>query len=191
MELMNIDVIGAQVAQRGFQILSEFPAVFGSGFACDKNLAADSLQRLPQLNLAVGIGPGGVEISNSALIGPADQAHSLLLRNALNRKRTEPVLVNGNSCFPNVTLSIFFPPVYHTAPRIFHVSWRGGQATALASSQNFTSRSSVPPVKRASPAAARRLSRSFRTTPEKATVTRMLSLSMGTTTLAGPSCSAR
>ena len=109
MELVNIDVIGAQVAQRGFQILSELSTVFGSGFAGDKNLAADSLQRLAQLNLAVGIGPGGVKVSDSALIGHADQAHGLLLRNALNRKRAEPVLINGNSCFSQCYLEhVFF-----------------------------------------------------------------------------------
>lgn len=55
----------------------------------------------------------------------------------------------------------------------------------------YSSRRRVPQVSTSSPAAARRLSRSRSTRQEKPTVTRMLSLSMGATTLAGPSWSAR
>ena len=55
----------------------------------------------------------------------------------------------------------------------------------------YSSKRRVPQVSTSSPAAARRLSRSRSTRQEKPTVTRMLSLSMGATTLAGPSWSAR
>ncbi len=53
------------------------------------------------------------------------------------------------------------------------------------------SSASVPAVSSPSPSPARRLSFSPRKIREKATVTRMLSLSMGATTLAGPSWRAR
>lgn len=59
----------------------------------------------------------------------------------------------------------------------------------FASIQN--SITSVPPVTSSRPRAARRVSFSWNTSPEKATVTNILSLSMGTTILAGPSCKAR
>ena len=49
---------------------------------------------------------------------------------------------------------------------------------------------SVPVVSSAKPIRAFLDSRSWKTMAENATVTRMLSLSIGTTTLAGPSCSA-
>ena len=55
---------------------------------------------------------------------------------------------------------------------------------------NQSSMSKVPATIRTSPMAERLPSRSWKTTAEKAMVTSMLSLSIGTTTLASPSCSA-
>lgn len=68
---------------------------------------------------------------------------------------------------------------------------RFGNDHVSGSSKYQNSITSVPAVTSSRPTAARRVSFSRNTRPEKATVTRMLSLSMGTTTLAGPSCRAR
>ena len=57
----------------------------------------------------------------------------------------------------------------------------------LVSSAQETSMDSVPPTSSASPMRYRLLTASRRTRVEKRTVTKTLSLSMGTTTLAGPS----
>ena len=54
-----------------------------------------------------------------------------------------------------------------------------------------SSMASVPETRNTRPRAERRVNVSWNTIQEKITVTRMLSLSMGTTTLAGPSWSAR
>ena len=69
-----------------------------------------------------------------------------------------------------------------------HCGRSGGQSRRLACQISIAS---VPATIRASPKPERRVSLSWNTRPEKATVTRMLSLSMGATTLAGPSCRAR
>ncbi len=86
----------------------------------------------------------------------------------------------------------------HGVSLLFHTSVCAGRVEILqtksaagkkpaADSFCYTSMSNVPATFRARPRAALRLSLSLKTRAEKATVTRMLSLSTGATTLAGPS----
>lgn len=67
----------------------------------------------------------------------------------------------------------------------------GKTAPSARSDRIQSSMTNVPVTMRTRPHPERRVSFSRKTTRENATVTRMLSLSMGTTTLAGPSCKAR
>lgn len=67
----------------------------------------------------------------------------------------------------------------------------GKTAPSARSDRIQSSMTNVPVTMRTRPHPERRVSLSRKTTRENATVTRMLSLSMGTTTLAGPPCKAR
>lgn len=55
----------------------------------------------------------------------------------------------------------------------------------------YNTNKTVPMVNNPKPIPERRFNRSFKTKDENAMVTKMLSLSIGTTTLANPSCKAR
>ena len=102
--------------------------------------------------------------------------------------------ITGFGLLPKGPAGIRFQGFSHL-PCPFTAGLDGRSCAALGNSgrplHGYTNSSSVPAVISASPAAALAVSRSLRNRREKATVTRMLSLSMGTTTLAGPSCSAR
>ena len=61
----------------------------GAGLGGDEEVSAHIGQRHADLFLAVGIGVGGVEEVDAAVIGAAEQARGLLLGKALHGQRTE------------------------------------------------------------------------------------------------------
>ncbi len=79
MELIQVDVIGAQVPEGGVQVLPEILCVLGGGLGSNIDLAADALEGLAQLHLAVGVGAGGVEEADAGLVGLAGQMHRVFL----------------------------------------------------------------------------------------------------------------
>ena len=92
MELVQIDMVGAQKAKRGFQILPKRLGRAGLGFSGDGDLAAHALERKADALLAIGIRTGRVEERHAALERATKQRHGILLGNALNRQRPERIL---------------------------------------------------------------------------------------------------
>ena len=78
-ELVQVDVLSAQVPEGGVQVLPEILCVLGGGLGSNIDLAADALEGLAQLHLAVGVGAGGVEEADAGLVGLAGQMHRVFL----------------------------------------------------------------------------------------------------------------
>ena len=96
-ELVQIDVVRPQIVQRGVQVLPELLRVLGGGLGSDVDLRADAVEGLPQLHLAVGIGPGSVEEADASPIRLPGQMHRIFLRNALDGQRTKAVFVHRDA----------------------------------------------------------------------------------------------
>ena len=96
-ELVQIDVVRPQVVQRGVQVLPELLRVLRRRLGGDVDLRADAVEGLPQLHLAVGIGPGGVEEADARPVSFPGQMHCILLRNALDGQRAKAVFVHRDA----------------------------------------------------------------------------------------------
>lgn len=92
MELVQVHVIGAQKAQRRFQILPKRLGRAGLGFSGDGHLIAHALECKADALLAIGLRPRRVEEGHAALERAANQCDGVLLGNALNRQRPERIL---------------------------------------------------------------------------------------------------
>ena len=91
-ELVQVDMVGAQKAQRRFQILPKRLGRAGLGFGGDGDLVAHALERKADALLAVGIRAGGIEKGHAALECETKQRNGVLFGNALNRQRSERIL---------------------------------------------------------------------------------------------------
>ena len=92
MELVQVHMIGAQKAQRRFQILPKRLGGAGLGFGGDGDLVAHALERKADAFLAVGVRARRVEERHAALERATKQRHGILLGNTLNRQRSERIL---------------------------------------------------------------------------------------------------
>ena len=98
MELVNINIIRIQHFQAGFQILAHICPVLGAAFGGNHQLVAEALKGIAQLFLAVGVGPGGIEIIHASLKGTAQQGGGFLLTDTLNGQSPESVFFNLYTC---------------------------------------------------------------------------------------------
>ena len=97
MELVKVDVVGAQVGKRSVQVFPEVLSVLRRRLGGDVHLRADAVKGFAQLHLAVGVGAGGVEKADACLVGLAGQIDGVLLRDALDGQRAEAVFVHRDA----------------------------------------------------------------------------------------------
>ena len=93
-ELIEVDKIGAQLPQAGFQVLPQLSAGLGVGLGGDDHLVPDAGEGEAHLLLAVGVGPGGVEVVDPAVHRFAQQAGRFLLGDALNGQASKAVFLD-------------------------------------------------------------------------------------------------
>ena len=96
-ELVDVNVVGAQVFQGGMQILPEILCGFRRRLGGDVDIAADAVERLAQLDLAVGVGAGGIKEADARLVSLAGQMDGVLLGDALDGQGTKAVLVHRDA----------------------------------------------------------------------------------------------
>ena len=78
-ELIQVDVIGAQVGQGSVQVLPEVLCILRRRLGGDVHLRADAVKRLAQLDLAVGVGAGSIKKADARPVGLAGQIDRILL----------------------------------------------------------------------------------------------------------------
>ena len=96
-ELIQVDVIGAQVGQGGVQVLPEVLCILRRRLGGDVHLRADAVKGLAQLDLAVGVGAGSIKKADARPVGLAGQIDRILLRDALDRQCAEAVFVHRDA----------------------------------------------------------------------------------------------
>lgn len=96
-ELVDVNVVGAQVFQGGMQVLPESLCGFRRRLGGNVDIAADAVERLAQLDLAVGVGAGGIKEADARLVSLAGQMDGVLLGNALDGQGTKAVLVHRDA----------------------------------------------------------------------------------------------
>ena len=78
-ELVDVDIVGAQVSEGCIQILPESLRRFCSGLGGDKDpVPGNFLQGFAQLFFAVGIGSCGIKVADAALKGSAQELYGFL-----------------------------------------------------------------------------------------------------------------
>ena len=97
MELVQVDVIGAQIGQGGVQIFPEVFRVLRRRLGGDVHFGADAVEGFAQLDFAVGVGAGSVEKADACLVSLTGQIHGIFLRDALDRQCAEAVFVHGDA----------------------------------------------------------------------------------------------
>jgi len=85
-------MVGAQKAQRRFQIFPKRLGRVGLGFSGDGDLTAHALECKADALLAVGIRARRVEERHAALERAAKQRHGVLFGDALNRQGPKRIL---------------------------------------------------------------------------------------------------
>ncbi len=97
MELVYVDVIGAQQPQAGLQMLVQFCPGFCVGLGGDNDPIPHPLKGIPHFFFAVGVGPGCIKVGHASIYRLAQQASGLLFGNPLNRQTAKTVLFNLNA----------------------------------------------------------------------------------------------
>lgn len=91
-ELVQVDMVGAQKTKRRFQVFPKPLGRAGLGFSGDGDLTAHALECKADALLAVGIRARRVEERHAAFISTTKQTDCRLLGNALNRQGPERIL---------------------------------------------------------------------------------------------------
>ena len=94
MELVDVDMIGAQVFQTDLQVLPQLRPRPGVGLGGDDHLVPDPLEGIAHLLLAVGVRAGSVEVVHPAVHRLAQQTGGLLFRDPLDRQTAKAVLLD-------------------------------------------------------------------------------------------------
>ena len=93
-ELIDVDVVGAQSAQAGLQILPELLRRLCGGFRGQDHPVPHPGKGGAHLLLAVRIGPGCVKVVHSPVIGPVEQFHRLRLGDPLDGQTAKALLLH-------------------------------------------------------------------------------------------------
>ena len=94
MELVNIYIIRFEHFKTCLQILFHLFPRLCAGFGGNINFFPDSLESKPKLMLAVAIPSCGIKKTDSALICPAKELHSLLVADSLDWQRAKTILIH-------------------------------------------------------------------------------------------------
>ena len=96
-ELIQVDVIGAQIGQGSVQVLPEVLCILRRRLGGDVHLRADAVKGLAQLDLAVGVGAGGIKKADACLVSLAGQIDGIFLRDALDGQCAEAIFVHRDA----------------------------------------------------------------------------------------------
>ena len=111
MKLVDIQMVGFQVAKGDLQI---FPEIFrgpGAGFGRDPDAVAPAVKSLAQFLFAVCISSGSIVEVDAAVKSLVEQIYRFGLCNSLDRQRAEPVFVDGDPGSPQCYCGHFSFPL--------------------------------------------------------------------------------
>ena len=98
-ELIDVDVVRAQIPQAGLQVGPECLRLGGPSLGGNVDFVPQVREGCAQLFLTVGVAAGGIEVGDASLQGPAQQRHRFLLGDALDRQCAEGHLIHGDPGF--------------------------------------------------------------------------------------------
>ena len=96
-QLVDIDVIGAEHFKALLQVLLHDLRGGGGGFGGDDDIPADIAQGLTELKFAIGIGVGGIVEIDTGLIRGAEDGGGFALRDALDGQGAERGAADGKA----------------------------------------------------------------------------------------------
>ena len=116
MELIQVEMIGFQPAERSVKLAEKFLRRLRRRFGGKKHLIPHICERASDFLLTVRIKTGGVEKADSVLERLSQQGNRLILPDPLEGKRAESVFIDGDSRLPKCD------PIHFDLP--FHISAR-------------------------------------------------------------------
>ena len=90
-ELVEVDIVGAQEAEAGLEVGPEGVGGGGAGLGADDDVGAAPLEGEAEFVFAVGVEACGVEVVHAAVEGAADEADGVLFGDALYGQGSEAV----------------------------------------------------------------------------------------------------
>ena len=112
MELIDVNVIRAQIVQGNAKLLPEFVRVGSRRLRRNIDFFPHALKRFSKLLLAVRVEPRGIKKSDAGIICLSRQLHGVLRADPLDRKCAKPVLIDGNPCFSKCHSLHFFASTF-------------------------------------------------------------------------------
>ena len=98
-ELVEVDVVGAQQTETGFEVAPETVDSGGPGLGADDYVVTTVGKGCAEFFLTVGVEPGGVEVVEAVVEGFAEEVRAVGNGDALDGKGTEAVLGDNEAGF--------------------------------------------------------------------------------------------
>ena len=97
MELEQVHIVRAQLLKGGAQVLPELRRGETGDLGGDKDLLPHSGEGRAHLLLAVGVGPGGIEVVDPSVHRPAEELGCFLFGDALDGQASKAVFLDGDA----------------------------------------------------------------------------------------------
>ena len=115
-ELVEVDVVRAEIAQAGFHVLLHGLLRQPTALGGQDKLVPDALQAVADVFLADGIAPGGIDVVDARLQQPVHERFGALRVNALNGDAPKAQPGDFQTCFAQYS-------VFHLSRSFLRVQW--------------------------------------------------------------------